>query len=156
MPTTLAHSPGQHFPQHLCRERAQDGGLISPTSFSGPWQLRALPRPPAPVNEPNRDVDADTARVTGATWETEPTESLSRMIVNDVAGSLCRAGHAQERSPKPVPDSRLECCAWDRRPRQTIERGCMAHIDALVDKVADPALRAALREQVATLLERVC
>jgi len=32
----------------------------------------------------------------------------------------------------------------------------MAHIDALVDKVADPALRAALREQVATLLERVC
>ncbi len=30
----------------------------------------------------------------------------------------------------------------------------MAHIDALADKVADPALRAALREQVATLLDK--
>ncbi len=30
----------------------------------------------------------------------------------------------------------------------------MAHIDALVDKVADPALRAALREQVDTLLHK--
>ncbi len=30
----------------------------------------------------------------------------------------------------------------------------MAHIDALVDKVADPALRAALREQVDSLLQK--
>ncbi len=30
----------------------------------------------------------------------------------------------------------------------------MAHIDALVDKVADPALRAALREHVDSLLQK--
>jgi len=46
---------------------AQDGGVLSPTSFSGPWQLRA-PRPsasaPAPAKGPDRDVDTDTARVT--------------------------------------------------------------------------------------------
>jgi len=60
---TLPKPPGRHFTQHGAAGGAQDGGVISPTSFSGPWKLRA-PQPPAPANGPDRDVDADTACVT--------------------------------------------------------------------------------------------
>ncbi len=42
-----------------------------PPASPGPGSSET-PQPSAPVNEPDRDVDADTARVTGATWETEP------------------------------------------------------------------------------------